>query len=176
MKVYAIRNAVIALFLNGIILLAVWLIWIFVDFRVVIELETLTDVALRQSSAVKQQVIEDVSFAIALAILAAISIGTCVACLWHGLTAFLPVIGPGRAGKYRVVWFGLFIIAVVAADSLTYWHLAIETDLIKREAVVAMLAANSAVVWICFHVIGTLFTTTAVLRPAVPFSSIFARN
>jgi hypothetical protein len=168
----SLASMLIALALHLVLALGIFFSFqFFLDLDPFIELSLLTEVALRQRPDIRRLTVTEVRAAFEAVVQLSVLAGALASVVWHFATGLLRVVGPGRATRFVGLWLLLLVTAGIGAAFTSYWYLAIDTDLVRREAVTMVMTGSVVLTWLCFHLVGTLFPTTALFRPAVPLAT-----
>jgi hypothetical protein len=103
-----------------------------------------------------------------------VAIGTALSGIWILLAAAPQVRRPGDARSQRGAWVALWLVGSAAASVLA-WYLADTSALFTPTAPIGVAAAAAILFSLSFTLFGTLFTTPALIRSAVPLASASAR-
>ena len=101
-------------------------------------------------------------------------IGLIASLLWVVISGLRRIYVPGQAAQMRGRWIALLIIGAVACGGVTWW-LIDSTGAVLRDGTIKLAIAAAVLFVISYYVVGTLWSTVAKIRPAVPLAVPFAR-
>jgi hypothetical protein len=89
---------------------------------------------------------------------------------WHIFSAIVRINGPGQAGKFWWLWLLIFITGWIASLASAYYYVGL-SRLVPNNAMFEFYGA-ATILFLLSYYIGTGFSTTRKLRPAVPFARL----
>jgi hypothetical protein len=130
----------------------------------------LDPIYLSQSSQVIESSTNDM---VAAFIAAGLTIfGASVICcvIWHICAAIVQINGPGQAAKFWLLWLLVLIIGWLASLGASYYYVGL-SRFVPNNAMYEFYSA-ATILFLLSYYIGTAFSTTRKLRPAVPLARL----
>jgi hypothetical protein len=98
--------------------------------------------------------------------------GASVICcvIWHVCAAVVQINGPGQAARFWLLWLLVLIVGWLAALGGSYYYVGL-SRFVPNNAMYEFYGA-ATILFVLSYYIGTVFSTTRKLRPAVPFARL----
>ena len=103
---------------------------------------------------------------------------TLISLIWIIVSELLKIDRPGKAVKFVWLWFIFFIVSILFPAVMTYYFLYIQDDIWQLAGApqIASLITFIIIYSGLFFYLCSIFITSRVLRPAVPFLTFILRN
>ncbi|MDA7544202.1 hypothetical protein N8761_00840 [Alphaproteobacteria bacterium] len=101
-----------------------------------------------------------------------------VSVLWVIIGEFLKIDRPNKAFKYLLLWFIFLFILLALVGGMTFYMLYLQNEIwhvAELSRLITLIICMLIYVAIFFYLV-SMFITSRVLRPAVPFLTIILRN
>lgn len=106
---------------------------------------------------------------------APIILSTLASVTWIVMGCHRRIDGPGQAASFLVLWGSILAVGqtltIAAVSYIIFFH----DEVIALELRWSIAAIASAEFLVCYYLLGTLFPTPPILRPAVPAASLLTR-
>lgn len=154
---------------------AIWAAMLFLAAIFVVPKPWLADtfldpIYLSQSSQVIESSTDDMiaAFVAAGLTIFAVSVVCCV--IWHICATIVQINGPGQAAKFWLLWLLVLIVGWFASLGASYYYVGL-SRLVANNAMYKFYGA-ATILFLLSYYIGTAFSTTRKLRPAVPLARL----
>jgi len=103
---------------------------------------------------------------------------TIISVIWVIIGEFLKIDRPNKAFKYLLLWFIFIFILLALVGGMTFYMLYLQNDIWHKAELSRLitLIIFMLIYFVIFFYLASMFITSRVLRPAVPFLTIILRN